>query len=283
MSMGPPPSAVQSVPVGETVATAYRTVFGQLDQLARAAAVPFLFSVFLFALTPMTDSPAVSVLLTLLNLVPHTIFAVAWHRLVLLGAQTAPASVAPAWHRRHWRFYSYALLLALMNAALLLGLQAATGGLALNEAGEISPDQSASFAGAALVGLLLLFYVVMRLSFVFPAVAVDEDYRLGNAWRHTGGQGLRLMLIVFLALTPVLLLGWTVLGVILSALARDGVSTFDSGVAFLATSALGYLSLALSLTVVSTAFRICTGWVAAIPGPPARRPEDEDSGFDEPS
>ena len=32
---------------------------------------------------------------------------------------------------------------------------------------------------------------------------------------------------------------------------------------------LGFLSMALSVSVMSTAFRICTGWVPPPPGPPA--------------
>ena len=53
MSMGPPPAAVRRVPIRETSTAAYRTVFGQLDQLVRAALLPFLLNTVLTVPTLM--------------------------------------------------------------------------------------------------------------------------------------------------------------------------------------------------------------------------------------
>ena len=92
MSMGPPPAALQRVPIRETARAAYRTVFGQLDQLARAALLPFLLNTVLAAPTLLAaGNPILFVVMLLLTLVPYTLFGVTWHRLTLLGQPSAPA------------------------------------------------------------------------------------------------------------------------------------------------------------------------------------------------
>jgi len=86
MSMGPPPKAVQDLPVGDTVKAAFNSVFGRFPELIRAALVPIAISFLLFGLQlAVRGSPAVAVLVELLLLLPYTLFAVAWHRVVLLG------------------------------------------------------------------------------------------------------------------------------------------------------------------------------------------------------
>ncbi len=47
---GPPQQAARSLPIGKTAAAAYRAVFGQLPALGRAAFVPYLISLALWAL-----------------------------------------------------------------------------------------------------------------------------------------------------------------------------------------------------------------------------------------
>ena len=140
-------------------------------------------------------------------------------------------------------------------------------------------------AFAMLLALVAALYVMMRLSFVFPAVAVDETYTLGHAWNHTRGQGLRLVSAMMLAVAPLMIGGWLLIGLVVgvvSGAAGPGTVTPLGGVlAYLLGSALGYLGLALSLTIISSAFRICTGWIpAAPPAVPASRPP-RDADFDE--
>ena len=52
-SNSPPPSAVQRVPVFETMRTAYAVVFGSLGLLVKAAALPFVLSLVVAALAVM--------------------------------------------------------------------------------------------------------------------------------------------------------------------------------------------------------------------------------------
>src|SRR3546814_21176378 len=55
--------------------------------------------------------------------------------------------------------------------------------------------------------LLLVFlgmtYLVARLCFVFPAIAVEERYSLRLAWQHTASQGSRMTAALFVPGFPI--------------------------------------------------------------------------------
>ena len=135
-----------------------------------------------------------------------------------------------------------------------------------------------------LVGFAIVAYVMIRLSFVFPAVSVDEKYRLRHAWTHTKGQGLRLLGATVIAAAPLVALVWGVseiLGAVLfaeTAPGQDGLPAVAQMEAFVeanwgallliqtVTAAINYVLMALMASVISIAFRTCTGWVPAVGG-----------------
>lgn len=282
--MGPPPSAVQPVPIGETIRIAYASVFGQISLVAKAAFLPFLISAVLVVPSlAARDNLVMVIVVTLLRLVPYTLFGVTWHRLILLGTRLAPPVAFPGWRRRHWRFYGFALVITALTTALVAITSVTSVGLTGGGASPESAEVSLGALMAILAALLVAIYFMLRFSFVFPAVAVDEAYGLGDAWRHTKGQGLRLLLVMFLALSPVLLLGWMLIAILVAPFtgtADAGSLALSGGViAYALGTALGYLSLALSLSIISSAFRICTGWIPG-PQPPASR-TGGDASFDE--
>ncbi len=285
MSMGPPPQAVQDLPIGDTVKAAYSSVLGGFPGFVRVALVPLAMSILLYGLQlALRGSTAVTIVVELLLLVPYTLFAVAWHRIVLLG-QATPAPMVPVWQSRHWRFLGYTLIMTAISygfAAPYVPLLSplATGG------------STVSLWQPLLLMFLLLFgtYVVLRLSFVFPAVAVDESYRFADSWRHTKNQGLRLMAAMFLTLLPAMAGVMIILQFLMnvvppnmdsgtSVVPNAGDSAAFGPVAQAIELVLRYILIALSLSVLSTAFRTCTGWVPDLPGPPlaplsGRPPED---------
>ena len=118
-----------------------------------------------------------------------------------------------------------------------------------------------------LITSYLALYVVLRLSFVLPAVSVDESYRLADSWRQTRRQGLRLFLAMLLAVFPL----WIVLTIVANlpqleisnSVSEPGSS--DSLGFFLALVVANYLSIGLYVTLVSIAFRICSGWTPCAP------------------
>ncbi|MCH8809296.1 MAG: hypothetical protein IH993_05605 [Proteobacteria bacterium] len=281
MSHTPPPLALRKLPVGATFAEAYSLVFGRLGLLVKAAAFPYLISTVLAVLSVTAPSNWVlAMIVVILGFVPYTIFGVSWHRVTLLGPSAGAPSVTPAWERRHSRFLGYALAVTLIGYGLVvvIALSGVLLAMPLGESAELILAMAVVFGGS-----IVFFYMIMRLSFVLPAVAVDETYRLAHAWTHTRGQGFRLIGLMILTAVPMIAVSW-VLGRILGlvflgdptmpagtegappeAVMQDfAVGNTASFIVFqLIMIAVNYLLTALMVSAISIAFRSCTGWVPA--------------------
>ncbi len=277
----PPREALRRLPVVETAKEAYARVFGNPRLLVRASLAPFCLSLALIVLgftVPLVS--ALGYLVGILGLLPYTFFGVAWHRLTLLGPVAGAPPLLPAWAPRHWRFLGYLL------ATMLIGSGATAVVFSLGfMAIQPGPDALPAVAGLMpLAGFVIVAYVMIRLSFVFPAVSVDESYRLRHAWTHTKGQGLRLLGATVIAAAPLVALVWGVseiLGAVLfakTAPGQDGLPAVAQMEAFVEanlgallliqtiTAAINYVLMALMVSVISIAFRTCTGWVPTVGG-----------------
>ncbi len=277
----PPRQALRKLPVIDTAKEAYARVFGNPRLLARASLAPFCLSLALIVLSftvPLVS--ALGFLVAILGLLPYTFFGVAWHRLTLLGPVAGAPALMPAWAPRHWRFLGYLL------ATMLIGSAATAVAFSIGLM-AIRPEAGSLPAAAGLMplaGFVIVAYIMIRLSFVFPAVSVDESYRLRHAWTHTKGQGLRLLAATVIAALPMVALVWGVneiLGALLfagQAPGQDGLPAIAQMAAFVeanlgallliqaVTAAINYVLMALMVSVISIAFRVCTGWVPAAGG-----------------
>ncbi len=285
-SAAPPPQPVRELPIAETISSAYKSVFENFAVWLRIMLAPAILSVpiayfgqMLVAeeqarLTEMgLEGPELTtafmsaawaelLLANLVSFVPYVLFAVAWHRFLLLGEKPAsPLSVLfPV--ARHIRFYFYTLLLVLVIgvAAALVGIVGALIAALLSGAAGANALQAPLF----LLLFVVTLYVTARLQFTFPALAVDEKYGFGDSWRNTRGQGWRFLLALsccflpplFFSLFMTLLLG----GV-------EGVSILFFINSFV-LAAVGLLTTAIVISAISAAFRTCTGWIP----PPAPQP-----------
>ena len=287
----PPASAIRKLRIGATFAEAYSLVFSRLDLVLKAAAVPYLMTMGLAALSLKAQSnlnPWLLILITILGFLPYTLFGVAWHRLILLGPGVSPPRASPSWTRRHWRFLGYALVVTAIGYGLVIGvtLLSVLFAIPMGQSGMFTSESPKLFlfiAVVAVIGGVGFVYLMVRYSFVFPAVAVDESYGLGHAWTHTRGQGFRLIGLMILASLPMVAVAW-ILGMILSLFMTEGVNMMTGAmtegfveenfiplVIFHAiTNVPNYLLLAIMVSTISIAFRTCTGWVPARSGgPPA--------------
>ena len=129
-----------------------------------------------------------------------------------------------------------------------------------------------------LIGVILLgisVYISLRWSFAFPAASVDEEYGFTHSWRHSRGQGLRLVGAVLITLLPITLLYFLVtwlLSEIFSGVAVTPDGEISAPWTFLLLDLfiklpLQFLVHALYCTVIANAFRATTGWIPDIPPP----------------
>ena len=309
MSHNPPPDQVISnLPVWRSVCFAYASLLGNLRHLPAALAAPLLLSLALglFFLNhsleamqnPETGNQFLSFVVGLATYIPFIIFCVAWYRLLLLGPEKATPAFLPAWRVRHWKVLSYTIALMLMFIAatsiliaVTLILIAAFVGLNSGAAGPAS-TMGGPMVLAVFGGMLVIIWVALRFCFIFPALSVDEDYGLVHAWRHSKGQGVRLLAASILTTLPLLPLG-LLLNQLLAistgasdslnpgevqnleeVLQSDDVRQYFLSITILG-SLLNYLWLALMVGLIVFAFRTCSGWVAELPGSgPFKGPAD---------
>ncbi len=280
-SSEPPPGPVALLPVGRTVADAYRFTLQHVGQVLVAALLPFTLSLTMSLLGAGLGG-ALGFVATLVDVFAYAIFAVAWHRALLVGE---PPRVLPQLGGRQLRFWLMSLLLVLI-VTLLVGLPAmALSGLAAGGGGGPA-------LGLIVIPLVLLAgYVAARFSFVFPAAAVDERFGLAESWRTTAGNAWRLIGAYLLALFPMIAVVFLLMVVGGSLLGLGGMMGGPggmgpgggapgiggpAGVVFIALMAVvNYIFAAVFVSLLSLAFRTCTGWVpdsgqappAAGPGP----------------
>jgi hypothetical protein len=121
-------------------------------------------------------------------------FAVTCHRLVLLDAASVASRRAPRWSRRETRFLFW--LVGAWLACLGVFLVAATvmANVVLWASPSRPGDTPLDWVGTA--GRVPAYYVLARLSLVFPATAIDRDVDFKWAWRLTRGQGWRMFIVV---------------------------------------------------------------------------------------
>lgn len=278
----PPPQAVADLPVFQTLLAAFPATYGNPALLLRAMAGGLILigaSGILFLIFP---NPLTLLLLGFVGpLAASTHFGVNWYRVMLLG----PAGlVRPTlkWDRRHWRVFGYAFAINVATAVVQLSLTVAL------------PFLSSVIA-------LAVFYVTARLSFIFPALSVEEDYSLQLSWQHTKGQGLRLTTALLLAGLPLYFVAMFVfnqlfamlIGVPLLTIAElapqdpealqrlvGDVAPFAMVAVMMIFTVMVLAVLAVEFTIVALAFRTCTGWVPAAPGQIAavfgEEPRDDD-------
>ncbi len=238
----PPREAIAPLQVWPTITEAYARLFGNIPTLLKLAAIPMALSMWIDIMTGPMEGPFARVVRAFLLELPWVLLGVAWLRQVLQVDEASKLRFFPVLQRRHLQFLLYSLLLSCIDLPLLF--------YPVDGAAAEEPILQAAFWGL----YLLTVYLEMRFAFVYVTTAVDENYSLGLAWRHSRGPALRLFLVICLAV----LLPWRAFVFLLEGVAEsDDVAIF----AWVFWHAGLWLLQAAYLTILAIAFRTCTGWV----------------------
>ncbi|WP_085906534.1 hypothetical protein [Kiloniella majae] len=271
VSQIPPEQAVHDIPVKTVSSLAIKTVMGNLPALVQMALFPFLLSALITALSiPSLGNALSSWILSILAYIPHTLFTVAWHRRTLLNLQAPESTSITSWNRVHWQF----LLKIIILLAIFYGMSL-IGTLPVLTIGAAIP----ALVPFLFLGLIVvMLYVVARLSFILPATAVGEKYTLDTSWKHTDKQGWRIVAAFLMLTIPfgllMLLIAMFAFGSLFTGMpttpedaANFNILSFiqNNGPAFfflqLIILAVTYLPTAAVISMLSIAFKGCTGWV----------------------
>lgn len=208
MSNGTQPP-IRNLPVFDTIVGAYKFVFGNLTQLARAAAIPaVLYAIAMGRLISASADQALEaltiVVCALLIGGGFLAFAVQCHRFYLnLTPDSAPRWGLPLGHREIAYLYR-----ALGVFVLIPLLFASPSLLAFLVSGAGSGTESANGAVTFLVmGWLISLYVQARMIPALPAAAIGYPSEWLPIWRATHGNGMKLIAVAFLSPLPLWLCG----------------------------------------------------------------------------
>lgn len=186
---------VYKLPVGQIIAGSLAIAWFSRREYIKAITVPTLLIVGIWALsaalTPVSKTAAGWITLPLFALA-FTLFAVSCHRFILIRP-VAGARISVAIGRREWRFmywaagiYVIVALCKMIPLAVILNVEALSSSLA---DGEMPYWMT-------LIGSIPAWYVLGRMSLVFPAVAIDKDASLAWSWQKTRGNGWRMFAVV---------------------------------------------------------------------------------------
>ncbi len=176
-------------------------------------------------MTDATDLTGGSVGLVLLLILAATVFllwsislvAIVWHRYILL--EEIPQGIIP--YRsdlRIGRYFWYGVgisLIAVLVVSVLSGILGMIfGPFFMSSMQGLAEGQAAGFFGAAffmglVIGIIVLV-LYLRMALILPAVALDEELTIGQAWEQTSGHtgailGLALAMAFINAVVPMVI------------------------------------------------------------------------------
>ena len=222
--------------VYETVGEAFRLTFRNFRTMLGLALAPLVLAVLLPAVMRLdlqTDASAVQLVIhAIARLFLLSVFAVAWHRYLLLGKRDTAVPIQFWPGTRDVKYFGRLVLFLLPQEIILIAMQAHDLMLVL-------------------VLLLITLFIAAPFALAFPATAVDDYQGLLAARRKLRGATLQLVgaiLLSFVAITVLLFLLGGVLGSLVLA-------TFGPGAMVSFFNALTFLTVGIPVAVVSVAYR----------------------------
>ena len=226
---------------GALVRDAYRKVEAEREALFRIAAIPAALQFLIITLLRPQDPAEPSMFIaSILNLIPATMFDVAWLRR-LLGADAGDPLLPYRWGRRQMGYLiRFALLILLlvfpvMFFAIMVGQLLGNAVVIIMVAGAIGG-----------------FYVFLRLSMILVSQALDRPCDPRTSWSATQGGAFRVFWGAAFVSLPVLLIGMTLIAIA----DTSGLALRFPLLTTLALVVLGLVLRALFLAVVAQVYAI---------------------------
>ncbi len=247
-----PPSPPR-LAVYATVGEAFRLTFRNFRTMLGLALAPMALAVLLPAVMRLDlqtmASPELLIIHAVARLFLLSVFAVAWHRYLLLGTRDTGVPVQFWPGMRDVKYFARIMLFLLPQEIILLAIEAQNLFLVL-------------------LLLVITLFVAAPFAFAFPATAIDEYRGFGAARRALRGATMQLVgaiLLSFVAITVLVFL----LGGIFGSLV---LASFGPGAMVSFFNALTFLTVGIPVAVVSVAYRRLvgtggTGWQTGGPTP----------------
>lgn len=258
------------MPILETARGAFNVVFYNLASLIKAGAIPLSLMVVVDILSAIAVSlmagfgtnmaggmqggasmgagmailGVVNLVVSIALFIAMVAFSTAWIRFTLSVADGVMPRLGLRWGRPEWLYLGYGVAYAIASVVVVLVLVTPLTFIALFLAPVIG-----------LVASLAVMYLVLRLGFVFPAVAMGEESNPVLSWKQTADGHLHLFAIVILCVLP-----FMVAGLILGILGGFMPILVVGILIALIKAALSFLGLAVAVAALSLCYRGMTGF-----------------------
>ena len=195
--------------------------------------------------------PSAVLIMFVIEILLLTVFAVGWHRAVLIGPERGQGVQLGVRELRYFGRFWLCIAICLAIVFFIAFVEQFIG-LAAHA------DPQSMMWGAELANALVAAYVFSRLGPSFAALSVDMPMTFRQSWNVTKGNGLRILVIYVLAAAGGLALN-VAIGLLLDLVGLGEIAPYT----VMLVGALTFCALfAVTVSINAIVFRRLTGWKA---------------------
>ena len=214
----------------------------------------------------VSESPIGAMVEKAVDVVPTTMFMVAWQRLVLLGPHRIERLPGLGWSPRETAWLVHLLKVAGMTFVLMAIFMITIGPMdprALRAGAAIDPDDARRFAlaGPLAFGFIVSLLLALRVSWGLAATAVDVPFSPRLSWAHSRGNAWPIIGTLFVVYFGGAFI--TAVAVLLTHAIMRGLLQADEAAAIVSWTVailVSYGVIALTATVQAVIFRRLLAW-----------------------
>ena len=253
---------------GEVLSEGFGLFFTNIRLFFHLVTIPWILSVAIRTIGAIVDldSPVAVLLEKAIDVVPTTMFMVAWQRVVLLGPQRLGHLPGTAWTPRETAYLAHLVKVAgmtfvLAGAFVLAGWPLDASSLGPGRTVDPEMVRRQALAAPLALGFLVSILLALRVSYGLAASAVDVPFSPRLSWAYGRGNAWTTIATLFLAyFAGAIATGLT--AIVVAALMRGMLGAREAAVVVSWTVAIlvSYGAVALTATMQAVIFRRLLDW-----------------------
>lgn len=178
----------------EVLSESFGFFFANLRLFFDLVTIPWIISIVIrIAGGLLTEAPLGAMIEKAADVVPTTMFVVAWQRAVLLGPHRIDRLPGLGWSARETAWLGHLVKVAGMTFLLMAIFMITVGPMdprALQAGAAVDPDTARRYAlaGPLAFGFIVSLLLALRVSYGLAATAVDVPFSPRTSWTHSRGN-----------------------------------------------------------------------------------------------
>lgn len=257
--------------VGEVLSESFGFFFARLGLFFHLVTIPWILSLLLrIAMWSVTEPTLMSGLAEkVIDVIPATMFVVAWMRVVLLGPERVDRLPGLGWSPRETAFVGHLLQVAGITFVLLAAMFLVIGPIDPMTLGRgpVDPEaaQREAMATPLGAGFITSFLLALRVSFGLAASAIDLPWSPRRSWAYGRGNSWPIIGSLFLILLAGAVANAGAIVVPFWLARQMGADGAAMIVTWTVATLVSYGGTALLVTALAVIFRRLTKWREGVP------------------